>query len=922
METNDALTGAGANMELDDFKKVLNEMPAEQKEAFIQALSKAHGVAPQQGPQMQAFLSEADVLGYGGAAGGGKAQINTSLVQTPTGAVRIDSLKPNDLICNAKGGTSRIVATKQWDNWRTLKVSFSDGTNVFVAPEHIWLAWRSHYSIQAKGHPLADKNNRLHGEASATLMSTEEIAANIAKGGHRYRIPMCEPTEGYGKIPIDIDPYSLGALIGDGCFTGDNCRIGMGERDIEILETMANALEGFNIKRHASSPGIINARLSRKSKDYKVLKEAGFMGKYSYEKSLPPMTNYAHTKWRWSLLQGLMDTDGTVAPKRCAVYSTSSPMLRDDVAGLARSLGCFVTITDKIPTYTNKGVKLKGRRHYTLRIKSKTPAKLFRLRRHKEIAATLKPQSHAKVIISIKEAPRADCTCIQVDNEDGLYLTSDYTVTHNSALIVLLALLSHHHSMVYRKDAAQMSSMTEDMVNFAGTNDGFNGNEKIFKMPNGKVIRWGGLKDPGDERKYKGKPHDLTAFDEVTEIRENQFRYLLTWNRPAVDHANQRCRVVMTFNPPGDVASQDDENIETGLWVMKYFAPWIDPSYKGIRADYGELRYFIRDAEIDADVEVTDPSPRKMLDKNGQPQTDKKGVPIMIKPQSRTFIPAKVWDNKYLADNMSYVSQLHSLPKNLRDKMLNGEFTINVRDNNYQVIPGDWIRQAFQRYEDNGLDTCTAGKKMLALGVDVGRGGDDTIIQSLFEGLRWGTHKTIDRKVSRDGHKVGSEIAAIATDEAVICMDVIGVGNSPYDWLKHNTTKKIIPIAANSQPYKTRLSHFEMLNMRAWLYWMMRKILDPTYNLQPMIAPCETLYEELVAHRYTDRGGKLVVLPKDEVKKRIGRSPDRADALVYSIANIRNEKVYYDILTDRKKKPSNEIEEVQTNKNKDSWMTL
>ncbi|MCY3986389.1 MAG: hypothetical protein OXF23_05030, partial [Candidatus Dadabacteria bacterium] len=97
-----------------------------------------------------------------------------------------------------------------------------------------------------------------------------------------------------------------------------------------------------------------------------------------------------------------------------------------------------MTITEKNPTFTYNDEKRHGRKAWTLYIKTDTPEKLFYLKRKKDIARELKPQSMAKVITDIERAGvRIDGRCIQVDHPSGLYLTDDYTVTHNSYALLL-----------------------------------------------------------------------------------------------------------------------------------------------------------------------------------------------------------------------------------------------------------------------------------------------------------------------------------------------------------------------------------------------------------------------------------------------------------------------------------------------------
>jgi hypothetical protein len=58
----------------------------------------------------------------------------------------------------------------------------------------------------------------------------------------------------------------------------------------------------------------------------------------------------------------------------------------------------------------------------------------------------------------------------------------------------------------------------------------------------------------------------------------------------------------------------------------------------------------------------------------------------LIRPQSRTFFPAKVTDNPYLMKT-GYDRQLESLPEPLRSQLRYGDFAAGLDDDAYQVIP-------------------------------------------------------------------------------------------------------------------------------------------------------------------------------------------------------------------------------------------
>jgi len=77
-----------------------------------------------------------------------------------------------------------------------------------------------------------------------------------------------------------------------------------------------------------------------------------------------------------------------------------------------------------------------------------------------------------------------------------------------------------------------------------------------------------------------------------------------------------------------------------------------------------------------------------------------------------------------------------------------------------------------------------------------------------------------------------------------------------------------------------------MLNLRAELYWMLRDALDPENNSTIALPDDPELLRDLCSARYVPMaGGKVKVESKDEIKARIGRSPDKGDAVLLANYN-------------------------------------
>lgn len=100
-------------------------------------------------------------------------------------------------------------------------------------------------------------------------------------------------------------------------------------------------------------------------------------------------------------------------------------------------------------------------------------------------------------------------------------------------LIIGKALLQHRRVAVFRKNGTEHTAFVDRLSEIIGSRDGLNGSTGIWRDvgPRQVQLELCSLPNPGDEGKYRGRPHDLKAFDEVTEIPEYQVSFVMTWLR-------------------------------------------------------------------------------------------------------------------------------------------------------------------------------------------------------------------------------------------------------------------------------------------------------------------------------------------------------------------------------------------------------
>ena len=425
-------------------------------------------------------------------------------------------------------------------------------------------------------------------------------------------------------------------------------------------------------------------------------------------------------------------------------------------------------------------------------------------------------------------------------------------------LLCGLAHNEHQSSIIFRRhftEATPLIKRVEEL--FVPRWGDWSKKGHAFQFKKGNTLEIGAVKDLGDEQKYQGHADDLKGFDEATAFAYSQFLYLCGWLRSV--RANQRTRIVACTNPPVD---------EEGMWVIKHWAPWLDKNYRGKKAMPGELRYFISDAD----------GTRQEVDTN-QPVTFRGK---QYRPESHTFIPSSVADNPFLADT-DYEDRLNQLPEPFRSKFLFGDFAAGIGADPYQLIPRDWVEAAQARWKER---PCPLDLPRHQLGVDVSRGGVDRAVIVPRRGNY--VEQLIMHKgaVTADGVRFALMIEQEMTHhQTVAALDTIGVGTSPYDHLRHRKGEANVWSMNGSESAKGQMdktSTFGFVNCRAWWWWSMRERLDPISGDDIALPPDPEIIEELCVVNFMLRSNGVQIEAKDDIKKKLGRSPDKGDAIVYA----------------------------------------
>lgn len=474
------------------------------------------------------------------------------------------------------------------------------------------------------------------------------------------------------------------------------------------------------------------------------------------------------------------------------------------------------------------------------------------------------------------------------------------------------ALTRHRRSIIFRREKLQARDLMDravEILDKAGEPyEATRSPTSMIYIPRGdRQIEFGGIQSPDDWRKYKGRPKDGIMFDEATEFEEMMPRSLAAWNRTAIE--NQRCQIVMGFNPP---------STKHGLWLIDYFGPWLNPKHPN-PAQYGELRWFTTLNGVDIECPNSDPLELSVDGKSVQPRCnapaiDTKEGPrcslcklFIIFPLSRTFIKALLDDNAYYAAT-NYRAKLMSLPEPLRSQLLRGDFQAEEADEPNQCIPTKWVLLANERWQ-HLADTATTpdGKPdapLSAIGADVARGGINKTVFVARVNTWFDWPEDHPGSETQDGPTLIKLLALFMTHyrrvrKVPVGMDVIGVGSSPVDFGKLQDLHIMSMVGGGAPPDNAtdRSGLLGFKNLRAYWYWSLREALDPVNGQNLAIPPDRELLADLCAPTYDDRSLRgIQIEDKKMIAKRLGRSPDKGDAFVYAFA-VRPFVVGYESVT-------------------------
>lgn len=324
----------------------------------------------------------------------GKALAVGTLVPTTVGFVPVEHLAPGDRVFGRDGRPAKVVAVSEvWRDRELYEVVSDDGASVVVDAEHEWTV------RLCRKRPVYKPK------------TTRELAARTSP---RAPALMTYGAVEYPAAELPIDPYVLGVWLGDGC--SGHATITRGSQDYDLVRAEIERCGTRTSDRGTDGTfGLLDV--------FVELKTLGLLR----NKHIPEIYRHASVAQRRSLLQGLIDTDGHVAPDGQVEFCSVNEELARHTLMLVRSLGVKASLIQGDATLNGEFISRKYRVMFYMAGAARLPRKAARCRDNARTPHRF---------LTFKPAGRGDTVCIQLDAPDQQYLVGHgYLLTHNSELV-------------------------------------------------------------------------------------------------------------------------------------------------------------------------------------------------------------------------------------------------------------------------------------------------------------------------------------------------------------------------------------------------------------------------------------------------------------------------------------------------------
>lgn len=348
---------------------------------------------------------------------------------TPTGWTTMGEVQPGDYLIARDGYPARVLGKSPIHESRNCyRVTFEDGSSVVTDGGHLWFARRR----GGCGHGQGCRCGVRQGWAVRTTESMKDVLFAAGKRpAYTYHIPVGAPIQ-RPDVSLPVDPYVLGLWLGDG--DARNAMIHAGFVDSAEIAGLVRSC-GYRVTEGAlhSAARMYVTTLDSGPRSGSLVGRLRALGLLQ-DKHIPELYLRAGTSQRLALMQGLMDSDGSVSPRGDCVFVNTSSALIEGFEELSRSLG-FVPST----RWREDDRKGSYRRVAKVAFQADRAMPVFRLERKMNRLKPVRLSRHnALAVVSVEPVESVPVQCVAVDAPDSLFRAGvGMLVTHNTHRLIL-----------------------------------------------------------------------------------------------------------------------------------------------------------------------------------------------------------------------------------------------------------------------------------------------------------------------------------------------------------------------------------------------------------------------------------------------------------------------------------------------------
>ena len=362
--------------------------------------------------------------------------INTK-INTPYGYKLMRDIKVGDIIFDRNMQTTKVThISDTFTDKKCYKVTLRDGSSFICSHDHNHIVQRR-VTERVKGTKKKINVWREFVKTTDELISEgifhkRAVSWRNPNGREaKWFVPISNKAIKYEKITNGIDPYTFGCFLGDGNFK--SCRL-IGHKD-DIFELASYIPYKINHIHHRDIKGkenVYNLSYNSLRSSFKF-----FLQNYNNfvkdNKFIPDNYLYSDFEDRVAMLQGLMDTDGTVTKDGHLSFTNMSKTLCDNMLILIKSLGG----TARLRNY-----EINNTIYYEINFNLPKGILPFKLKRKLERYIKNPHYTPERLSIqNIEEVESIPTKCISVDSPTHSYIFNDGYITHNTTIFAEMLFL-------------------------------------------------------------------------------------------------------------------------------------------------------------------------------------------------------------------------------------------------------------------------------------------------------------------------------------------------------------------------------------------------------------------------------------------------------------------------------------------------